>query len=49
MSEVEQYNNDPNDPEVLHAMMGAIQAQLAQSEEPSVNIPEDADWDPNQN
>ena len=49
MSEVEQYNDDPNDPEVLHAMMGAIQAQLAQSEEPSVNIPEDADWDPNQN
>jgi len=49
MSEVEQNGDDPDDPDVLHAMMGAIQTQLAQSEEPLVDIPEDADWDPNQN
>lgn len=49
MYEVEQNGDDPNDPTVLHAMMGAIQAQLALAEEPPVDIPEDADWDPNQN
>ena len=49
MSEVEQNGDNFNDPDVLHAMMGAIQAQLVQSVEPLLDIPEDVDWDPNQN
>jgi len=49
MAEVEHYGEDPNDPVVLQALMGAIQTQLSYSNpETPVDIPEDVDWDPNQ-
>jgi len=49
MAEVEHYGEDPNDPAVLQAMMGAIQAQMSHlNQESSSDIPEDVDWDPNQ-
>ena len=49
LAEVEHYDDDINQREVLQALMGAIQGQLSSSnEEITDDLPEDKDWSPNQ-